>query len=98
MRSYSFESEAEMLWQKDGAADSANYVAGLVLLQCSLITHGTSKRATKYTASLHAMTARMRLFGTDDRIGPEELQLLAPEQQSALTYAAWGAFNTIRFV
>lgn len=96
--SYMFEVEAERLWQVERGINSLTSVAGLVLLQCSLVTHGASEKGTGYTHELLDMATRMRLFGTADRVRPTDLQALPVNQQRALTYAAWGAFNTITYV
>ncbi|KAF4341829.1 nitrogen assimilation transcription factor nit-4 [Fusarium beomiforme] len=87
--------EAEKRWSLEKATDSLVNLAATQLLGLAYLGNGKDHYVLTYVSEVHAMGARMRLFGVEQSVAISKAKQVSAELQSATSYAAWGTFNWI---
>ena len=85
--------EAERLWLEVKHTDTLLNMAGAQLLSLAFMGHGKDHACLIYLAEAVNMGERLKLFGRVDAIGEDTQREMSIDDQSAMSFAAWGIFN-----
>ncbi|KAJ3457933.1 hypothetical protein MRS44_012042 [Fusarium solani] len=88
-----FSQEAEARWLDEKANDSLPNLAVAQLLSLAYLSHGKDHLVLTFMSQANAMATRMGLLGVNPESVASTVRGMAPELQSATSYAAWGTFN-----
>ncbi|KAL7934722.1 hypothetical protein V8C35DRAFT_301682 [Trichoderma chlorosporum] len=92
--SYQFGAESMRLWHEERNKDSPTYIVGLVYLYLFYSING--KGGSIHIDCLNEIleiAGRMKLFGTVDREGANDVSALPPIIQRNMAHAAWGIYS-----
>lgn len=94
-----FCAEAENAWRAERGSDSLLNLAAALFLSLGYLGQGRDHAVLAYTSHAAKMAMRLGLFGVDEqgRAQPS-IDKMSTEEASAYQYAAWGAFNWVRWV